>query len=264
MKAGYLKKPHEISSFIENFLTNPRTVKISLISAICTFLPAILIGYIVAGFDPDGYNMVDNYISDMGSVDHTPCVLFLDFGAMITAFLLIPSIFYMEKTFAPIGEQEHGYKAITRWRVRLATFGGFALMLSMIGLFGIGLFSEDRSNMLKDSLGLKHMHGFFSYIVFGGLVLSSIIMGILFIFYKLSSIPRIIGFSLGTWMVFGPITMALFFLSHVGIGIDQVPPSAPFWEWMLLFSIFVWLIPTGSFIIHETSGIIKASNKIER
>jgi len=71
------------SRVYDNFLINPKIVKLSIISSIISLSCTLIIGYIVAQFDPDGYNMVDNWISDMGSFNHTLLPYFLDYGAMI-------------------------------------------------------------------------------------------------------------------------------------------------------------------------------------
>ena len=76
------------SRIYDNFLTNPKVVKISMMIALLVWFFALIGGYIVAQFDPDGYNIFNNWISDLGSFTHTPLPYFLDYGAMITAIML--------------------------------------------------------------------------------------------------------------------------------------------------------------------------------
>lgn len=244
-----LSKAAKIKNRIYDYITHPKTAKFSTLLAMAVFLPAIVIGVIVAQLDPDGYTIVDNYISDLGSINHTPVPLFLDWGAMITAFLLIPAVFYLDRLFAPYSRNLDTPRKTSRLQLRLASYALLFMLIGLIGLFGIGFFSEDRSNILEPwgvSIGL---HGPFSYIVFGGLTAAGICAGFVVFLYK-TSIPRI----LGIYMIFIPIIPALCFL---GI-IPRPDPSmvwwtAPFWEWMLLFAILIWLVPSGLVVIQEAN-----------
>ncbi|MHA1660464.1 MAG: DUF998 domain-containing protein, partial [Promethearchaeota archaeon] len=143
-----IKSLKEKKSKIYDFLINPKTVKVSLYLALVTFIPALIIGILIAQLDPDGYNFVDNYISDLGSFNHTPMPYFLDYGAMITSILLIPFTFYMERQLAPFPTNSEDLKNYTRMRFRLGGAGLFWMFLGLIGFFGIGFFSEDRSDFL--------------------------------------------------------------------------------------------------------------------
>ncbi|MFX0070546.1 MAG: DUF998 domain-containing protein, partial [Candidatus Hermodarchaeota archaeon] len=216
---GLYRKLLEFKSRVyDNFLIKPQIVKKSIISAFSIFFASIIIGVIVAQFDPDGYNIFDNWISDMGSFNHTPLPYFLDYGAMITSILIIPAIYYMEQRLAPnpieLGE-------FPRMRYRLSSLGSFSMFTGFFGFFMVGLFSEDRTT----ALGL---HMFFSYVVFGGLVFSSLFYGLLITFYK-TEIPKIIG----VYAIFGPFIVGYLILIYF----------TPLFEWILLFSILIWLIP---------------------
>jgi len=215
-------------------LTTPKIVRISTIGVNVIFLSALIIGVIVAQFDPDGYNIIDNYISDLGSFNHTPLPYFLDYGAMISAFLLIPILFYMEKQFAPLPKDAKDLQEYSRMRFRLSSLGFLWMLFGIVGFFGIGLFSEDRTTPLG-------LHMMFSIIVFSGFVISGIFFGLLITFY-----PMMIRRFLGIYMIFGPTIIAIIFLLNF-------PPSKPFWEWMLMISIFLWIIPVGIIMIKKTS-----------
>ena len=206
------------SKVYDSFLINPKIVKYSIISSAIVFFSAIIIGYIVAQFDPDGYNILKNYISDLGSFNHTPLPYFLDYGAMITSILLIPSAYYMEKQLAP---SPLDYSEFPRMRYRLSGLGSFFNFMGLLGFFMIGLFSEDRSTPLR-------LHFLFSHVVFAGLILSSFFYGLLILFYK-TEIPRIIGL----YMTIVPfIAGGLFLFTYI-----------PFFEWIMLFTLLIWMIP---------------------
>ncbi|MFX1340433.1 MAG: DUF998 domain-containing protein [Promethearchaeota archaeon] len=206
------------SHIYDDFLINPKVVKYSIISSMITFCSALVIGFIVAQFDPDGYNIIDNYISDMGSFNHTPLPYFLDYGAMITSILLIPAIFYMEYRLAP-NPIESG--EFSRMRYRLSSLGSFCMFTGFFGFFMVGLFSEDRTT----SLGL---HFIFSHVVFGGVVFSSIFYGLLILFYK-TEIPRL----LGLYMIIFPFLTAALMLMYY----------TPLFEWIMLFALLIWVVP---------------------
>ncbi|TFG04150.1 MAG: hypothetical protein EU539_11400 [Promethearchaeota archaeon] len=206
------------SRIYDNYLIKPSIVKKSIITALIIFSTSIILGFIVAQFDPDGYNIVDNWISDMGSFNHTPLPYFLDFGAMITSILIIPAIYYMEDRLAP---NPTGDSEFPRMRYRLSSLGFFFMFMGFFGFFNVGLFSEDRTT----ALGL---HMFFSYIVFSGLVFSSVFYGLLITFYK-TEIPKIIGI----YAIFVPFIVAYLALQFFN----------PLFEWILLFSLLIWMFP---------------------
>ena len=235
-----LDKMKELDDRAEAWLINPKTVRYSILAALCVFLPAIFIGYLVAQLDPDGYNIFKNMISDLGSFNHTPVPLFLDWGAMITSFLLLPSTFYLEKLLNPIPEKAQEPIKFSRVRSRWGSLAFFWMLFGLVGFFGIGFFSEDRSNLLQ-GIGLPGLHGIFSVIVFGGISIAGIFFGLIIAIYPMDElkIPRLLGF----YMMFGPPIMCFLFLYNV-------PPSPSFWEWMLMFSIFVWIIPVA-FIVER-------------
>jgi hypothetical protein len=100
-------------------------------------------------------------------------------------------------------------------------------------LFGIGLFSEDRTT----ELGL---HFTFSIIVFAGLAFGALFNGIAILLKLEKTIfPRL----LGLYMMIGPFTASVLFV---------FPPNSvtrPFLEWMMLLAAVLWLIPQSLLIL---------------
>ena len=81
-----------------NAFLKEKLIKICIYVSLVTFLPGLLIGVLVAYFfGPKSYNIIDNYISDLGSIRFTPAPLILDSIAMITACFLVPVFFYIAK-----------------------------------------------------------------------------------------------------------------------------------------------------------------------
>ena len=214
------------SRIYDNFLTNPKVVKICTFLALFVWFFALIAGYIVAQFDPDGYNIFHNMISDMGSFNHTPLPYFLDYGAMITAILMIPASFYMEKTIAP-SPINKGVGEFPRMMYRLSGCGAYHMFMGIFGFFMIGLFSEDRSTPLR-------LHWIFSHVVFFGLIMGTFFYGLLILFYK-TDIPRL----LGLYMV------VVTFIT----GIILIATYVPFWEWMMLLTLMIRMVPVNAFLV---------------
>ena len=216
------------------FLTKPEVVKWSTIAGFSVYSLTIIVGYIIAQFDLAGpgadlagYNIIDNFISDMGSYRYTPFPYLLDFGCMITSFLLLPTILYMEKLLAPLPEKAEDLPA-SRMRPRLGSYGFIWMIIGLIGMFGVGFFSEDRTTVFR-------LHWLFTIVVFGGLAIGGIFFGLLILFYD-TLLPKLLGF----YMVFIPSTSAAV---AFGLGFE------PIYEWIMFLSILAYLIIGGLIVL---------------
>ena len=216
------------------FLTKPEVVKWSTIAGFSVYISAIILGYIIAQFDLAGpgadlagYNIIDNFISDMGSYRYTPFPYILDFGCMISSFLLLPTILYMEKILAPLPEKAEDLPA-SRMRLRLGSYGFIWMIIGLIGMFGVGFFSEDRTTVFR-------LHWLFTIVVFGGLAIGGIFFGLLIVFYD-TLLPKLLGF----YMVFVPSTSAAV---AFGLGFE------PILEWIMFLSILLYLTVGGLIVL---------------
>ena len=219
-----------------SFLTRPNLVKWSTIAGFSVYSLTIIIGVIIAQFDPQGYNPVANYISDMGSLRHTPFPFLLDFGCMITSFLLLPTILYMEKILAPLPENADDLRSMSRMRLRLASYGFIWMIIGLVGMFGVGLFSEDRPAIIINNVTVATgLHWTFTIVVFGGLAIGGIFYGLLILFYD-TLLPKL----LGLYMVFVPSTSAAL---AFGLGFP------PILEWMMFLSILAYLMIGGMIVL---------------
>ncbi len=233
-----------------NVLTNPKLVKRCIYLVMVIFPVGLLLGFLVAQFDLAGpgadlagFNLVDNYISDMGSLRYTPVTKFLDDSCMMTAFLMFPCILYMKKVIDS-AEQESGAKL----RRFLSNLAFIAMFIGIIGLWGLGFFSEDVSIYLELTVWPGfYSHMFFAFYLFPFIALGGFFIGLVFILnYSLINdifglkTPKIITILLAiVMMVLTPIFSAIFMLGLTGILV--IPPSPPFWEWLFLFSVLFWL-----------------------
>ncbi len=210
-------------------VTNYNFVKFSAMIVMVGYIGLLLIGVIVAALlDPDGYTIWDNWISDLGSSNHTPAPFLYDIACIVAGCMTIPLTFYMENYLAPFPKRtELNQQHYSRLRYRLSSFAFLFSLIGNFGYIGVGIFSADRDFEFLSVLG-QGPHGIMSYLAFGGFTLGAFFMGWLIVLYN-TKIPKI----LGIYGILGPLTVVIINL------ID----STPFLEWLLLFSILVWIIP---------------------
>ncbi|MCP4762362.1 MAG: DUF998 domain-containing protein [archaeon] len=211
---------------------------------------SILFGYLVAqldlagpGNDPAGYNIVENFISDMGNYKFTPIPKILDNACMITAILMVPCILYMKKALDSADKEP---RAMIR-----KVFGNIAqvtMLLGVIGLWGLGFFSEGVSNALQEAVWHNfNSHVFFTIYMFPLIAVGGFFIGLIFITNNrlideifAVNYPKYVTVLVALAMlVLTPVCCVIFIVDWQVALI--VPPSAPFWEWMFLFSIMIWL-----------------------
>jgi len=226
-----MKDNNPFFRFLKNLYINLNKIgliKLCGLLAPIIFISGLIIAYIIAFiFGPEGYNMWDNYISDLGSFNYTPTPFILDSIAISTSIIFFPLfIYFSNQIYQNSKENKNLFWKIFHIIMKILAIIGFIfLILAIIGFFGIGLFSEDRTT----EYGL---HLTFSYIVFGGFSLSAIFNGIV-ILLKNTRFPRIIGL----FMIFSTPTFAILFL------INPETLTRPFLEWMMFLSIAIWLLP---------------------
>jgi hypothetical membrane protein len=217
-----------------NFVTNHNVIKHSVMIVMIGYLSLLILGVIIATLlDPDGYTIWDNWISDLGSHDHTPAPVLYDIACIIAGSMTIPLTFYLEQLLAPLPNRANlGKQYYSRLRFRLGSFAFLFSLIGNLGYIGVGIFSADRDYESLSILG-EGPHGIMSYLAFGGFTFGAFFMGWLVFLYD-TKIPKV----LGIYGIVGPLTVSILNL------ID----STPFLEWLLLFSILIWIIPISTFI----------------
>ena len=227
------------------FLINPKNFRNSAIIGVFALAFALVVGIIIAQFDPDGYNIFENYISDLGSIDHTPFPYLWDAGQMIAACAMIPTAFYLQKFFLTYSGNEGDVKEGSKARLILSYLCFISVLIVLIGMFMAGLFSEDRTTSLN-------LHLLASYIDFGGFALTSLFFGIAITFYP-SPIPKLFGIFM---MIVPPIACGIFFATfNIFTTINIIS------EWILMFSIMVWIIPFAIILLKHLTKEIISQNK---
>jgi len=222
-------KISRISATLFDKVINYKIVRLCVISVISTYIPLLIIGVIIAGnLDPDGYSIVSNWISDLGTRAHTPAPYLYDIACMVAGSLTIPFSFYMENLLAPLPSRNERPEKFPRLRFRLASYSLLFSLIGNIGYIGVGIFSGDRNYF--------DLHMITSSLAFGGFTLGAFFMGWLIIIYE-TKIPKVIGI----YGLVGPFTTIVIFLII----------SNPLWEWILLFSILAWIIPLSITVFHK-------------
>lgn len=220
-------------------LIDPKLVRISIIINLISFIPGLIICVIIANyFGPQGYNFLENFISDLGSSSYSPIPFIFDFIMVAGAIFTIPPFLYNNK-FLMEGTKEIIFdSSAKKWRRVYYLFiaicsilGYFFLLIGSIGMFGIGIFSLERS---------PEIHFIFSVLVFAGLIFGALFAGIA-VFLKKVICPHY----LGIYMVFGPFMAGFLYLN------PPVSLSVQFLEWVMLFTQQIWLIPAGLFTLYH-------------
>ena len=224
-----------------NWLTKPKLVKISIIINLIVFLPGLFLCVIIAlVYGSQGYTIWDNFISDLGSINYTPFPNLFNVIIMVSSILIIPAYLYNFKYLTKntrnivFNSQEKSIRRGFHIIIYVNAFSGLILLIiGSIGMFGIGIFSEDRTTQF-------HLHFYFSVLVFVGLIFGSMFVGISILLNKVIC-PRYVGF----YMIFGPFLAGYLFVNPPNILIE------PFLEWMMLLSFQIWLVPAAIFTLNQ-------------
>lgn len=250
------------------FLVNPKVVRLCIKGALIIFVPSLIIGAIIASLldpagiwmapaiwnqvgmtqlpaDEAGYSIFTDYISNLGSLNYSPIPFFLDDAALITSLLLVPVSFYLKKRFCTIYDQQEMPGKLGK---NLSTLALLFMLFGMIGFFGIGFFSEDVADSLEYAsnglimVGILDLHEFFSMVVFLNLIIAGIFLGVIGLKY-VSMIPKVFDLNVSkSVIIIVAIEMIIFpFPMMVATVITQWP----FFEWLMLFAVFGWIIPLG-------------------
>jgi hypothetical membrane protein len=226
---------------IYEWLTKPDVVKTSIIISLILFIPGLSLCVIIAmTYGTQGYTIWNNFISDLGSFNYTPIPFLFNVVMIIVSVLTIPAFLYNYKyltkdaRFIVFNSQETSMRRIFHIIIFINSLLGLILLLiGSIGMFGIGIFSEDTTTQF-------HLHFYFSVLVFVGLIFGSMFVGIAIILNRVIY-PRYLGF----YMIFGPFLTGYLYVNPPNI------LTEPFLEWMMLFSFQIWLVPAAIFTLNQ-------------
>ena len=210
-----------------NIVTNYNFIKKSSIIVIAVYFTLLLIAVVIAAiWGPYGYTIWTRMISDLGGSNYTPAPFIFDIASIFAGIMTIPLTFYIENLFAPLPTRKNiGEQHFSRLRFRLSSNAFFFSLMGNIGYIFVGIFSEDRNAPLLDFASYHDVVSFFS---FTGFAFGAFFIGWIVVLYN-TKIPKIFGI----YGIIGPPTMLIIFLYAM----------EALWEWILFFSILLWIIP---------------------
>ncbi len=233
-----------------NTVTAPKTIKIFGLGAIGLYLGLLGVAVLVAVITRPPYTIWDNWISDLGSSNHTALPIFYDLACIFAGTLTIPFHFYLERYLAPIPRTPEELPAPNRWSYRLMSLGFFFSMLGSIFYIGVGIWSGDRATM-----GDVNMHGICSGGAFIGFAFAATFVGIALTVSDRKVVPSPFNYILGAYGVYGPMAVIMlnaFWMLDVR---EFTQVTGPFLEWLLLFSILIWIIPLALFALNHAKKV---------
>jgi hypothetical protein len=210
-----------------NIVTNYNFIRKISIIVISVYFTLLLIAVIIAAiWGPYGYTIWTRMISDLGGSRYTPAPFIFDIASIFAGIMTIPLTFYIESLFAPLPTRKNiGEQHFSRLRFRLSSNAFFFSLMGNIGYIFVGILSEDRNAQLLD---FASYHDVVSFFAFTGFAFGAFFLGWIIVLYD-TKIPKIFGI----YGIIGPSTMLFVFLYTM----------EALWEWILLFSILLWIIP---------------------
>ncbi len=228
-----MEKQHN-TSWIErayNKLTGPKTIKYAGYLSLGLFFGLMGSAILVAIFlGPGNYNMFENWISDMGSFNHTPAPFLLDSALIINGILIVPFIFYLEKHLAPIPKSSEELPAPHRMAYRFMSLNFFFNLVGAFSMVCVGIFSEDRD------FGL-HMP--FSVALFGSFAFGAIFLGLRLITMRQPVVPKPFNIIMGLYALIVPFTVG----GIAGYHLFENSPLAILMEWIIFFVLLGLIVP---------------------
>ncbi len=254
----------KLSNF-HQFLTNLKVVKYTMIGAILTWIPSIIIALLIGqldpagpSYDPAGFNPLINFISDLGNQDLTPMPIIMNWGMMNAALFMIPPSFYMKKILL-----KDDSKLL---RKILANLTVVCMLIGMVGLFLTGVISEDVGEVWDNLFPIGYPwhdltadYAFIFFMISGILVASQFIIfpDILVEKIKITNPNRVrILYIINSWIL-TPIFFYFFYTVPYLWYTDNfwtfLPlwQWAPLWEWLLMSSLSVWLLSAGILVVKQ-------------
>ena len=207
-------------------VTEPKIVKISIYISLATFLPGIILGLSIAlTLGPIPYNLLMNYISDLGSLKYTPAPFILDLTCTISAIFIVPLLLNLNRLYSShmVENIDNSKRSrnIIKYRRIFGYMGVVFLFVGIFGMFFVGVFSLDRSP--------NDIHLYFASLAFGGFALGAFFTG-LAIVLKRTLFPKFIGY----FMILVPSTASILFL------FAPEPLTQQLLEWIMLFAALGW------------------------
>ncbi len=228
-------------------LLKKKLVRICIYIEFIIFYPGLILAIIIANeFSQDGYNLISNYISDLGSINFTPTPYIYNSIVILTGIITIPIFMYLEEYLSSNITTTNTITLSSKSTRLLARIGKIIFLFGSIGLFSVGVFSEDFS--------IFPIHILFSVMAFAGFTLGGTISGFLIIVKK-TIFPKIIGYYMTIYSL-GLILLRFFhFIPLI---------TLPLIEWAWFLGILMWLVPITSILLREIYKSNKNQNNMNK
>ena len=237
------KKSENWVERIYNKVTSPKTIKYGGYLGLVLFFGLMGSAIIVAMLNGP-YNIIDNWISDLGSFNHTPAPFLLDSALICTGIILIPFHFYVERYMVPIPRSPDDLPAPHRWSYRLMGMAFFFNMMGSVSMVCVGIFSEDRSYGL---------HFPFSVALFSSFAFGAIFLGIALTISDRKLVPGPWNYILGAYGIHGLLIIGGFAGYHLFIGTAW----EKLFEWIIFFALVAWILPLFFFCLRHAEKQLK-------
>ncbi|MHA1724797.1 MAG: hypothetical protein ACTSYC_00875 [Promethearchaeota archaeon] len=216
-------------------LTSPNFAKKATGIGFGSYFFSLIVAMIIAFyFGTCEYSLFFNWVGELGSSSCTPIPYLHDITSAAAGLLTIPFYFYLEKILAPFPKNEKQLKRYSKLQQAIATYALLSCIIGNVGLIGTGIFSTERN--------LLDLHFLFGSLAFCGHLVGATLIGIIILFYNVD-IPKI----LGLYGTLGPLSAFIIFL----LGYYARYLLTPFFEWMLLFSLLLFLITLATIVFYE-------------
>ncbi|MFX1394217.1 MAG: hypothetical protein ACFFAH_11645, partial [Promethearchaeota archaeon] len=167
---------NELNKIYKRILAK-KTIRICIYTIFIIFYPGIVSAIIIANiYGPEGYNIFNNYISDLGSIKYTPAPYILNFIAISIALLLIPIFLYLEQIIVSGPNISKRFLNTSISLKNLSRIGKISFILGSIGLLSTGIFNEDFSPF--------NIHFITALFFFGGFLTGGFSTGLIILLKK--------------------------------------------------------------------------------
>ncbi|MFX1242150.1 MAG: DUF998 domain-containing protein [Promethearchaeota archaeon] len=213
-------------------LLKKKLIRICIYIQFVIFYPGLIIAILIANkSNPEGYNLISNYISDLGSVNFTPAPYIYNSIVILTGIINIPIFLYLEEYLSSSRSKRKVIQLSSKSLGGLAKLGKILFLIGSVGMFSVGIITEDFS--------ISPIHIIFSVMAFGGFTMGGVITGFLIIVQK-TVFPTILGYYMTIYSL-GLIILRFFHFIPI--------ITLPLIEWSWFLGILIWLVPLTLFLL---------------
>ncbi|MDX1798545.1 MAG: hypothetical protein R3255_07845, partial [Candidatus Lokiarchaeia archaeon] len=149
-------------------LLKKKLIRICIYIQFVIFYPGLILAILIANkSNPEGYNLIINYISDLGSVNFTPAPYIYNSIVILTGLINIPIFLYLEEYLSSSTSKRKIIQLSSKSLGGLAKLGNILFLIGSVGIFSVGIITED--------FFISPIHIIFSVMAFGGFTMGGVI-----------------------------------------------------------------------------------------